>query len=216
VAVTDPVALPPVVLLHGWGGSARSAWTRSGWERELAARGRDVVAIDLPGHGAAEAPRDPGYYAGLVELVEARLPEGTPLDVVGFSLGGKLAILLALRDPARFRRLVVAGVGENLFSREQGGLLGEALRDGIVAGTARPIREMVVYVWQSDNDPEAVMACLMRPWTPPTPEAVSGLSVPVLLVAGDEDSVVGSTPYAREFRDSALAFIGSTSSVPVH
>jgi pimeloyl-ACP methyl ester carboxylesterase len=223
---------PPVVLLHGWGGSARSAWIRPGWVDDLRAAGREAVAIDLPGHGAAEAPHDPAAYADLVGLVQPRLPDG-PLDVIGFSLGGKLALLLALADPARFRRLVVAGVGENLFSRERSAQLAAALRDGVDGDCPPPVRDMAVYVWQSDNDPRALMACLTRPWAPPTAQALRGLDVPVLLAVGDQDTAVGSvgaladalpraeliglpgvdhlaTPYSRRLREAALAFLAAT------
>jgi len=228
-------ALPPVVLLHGWGGSSGSTWVRPGWVDDLRARGREVTAIDLPGHGASKAPHDPAYYAEIVEIVESQLPQAPVLDVVGFSLGGKLAILLALGDPGRFRRLVVAGVGENIFSREQGGeLLAAVLRDGITDDCPAPLRDMVVYVWQSGNDPEAILACLTRPWTPPTPEQITGLSTSILLAAAAADPVAGSldplaaclpnaevirlagvdhlsTPYSRQLRVSALDFLSAES-----
>jgi 2-succinyl-6-hydroxy-2,4-cyclohexadiene-1-carboxylate synthase len=91
-----------VVLLHGFGG------TRRAWDgvTELLPRERyRPLALDLPGHGeAADAPR-PISFGGCVEHVLARAPEDFVL--CGYSLGGRIALHLALAAPERVRRLVL-------------------------------------------------------------------------------------------------------------
>ena len=52
-------AAPPVVLVHGWGGSFESTWQRSGFTALLEDAGLDVVGVDLLGHGTAPKPHDP-------------------------------------------------------------------------------------------------------------------------------------------------------------
>lgn len=85
----------PLLLLHGLGGSWRS------WDtvlNSLAAR-RAIIAIDLPGHGETPAEADSGTFAGLTNSVETFLEtEGlSGIDVVGSSMGARLALELARR-----------------------------------------------------------------------------------------------------------------------
>lgn len=85
----------PLLLLHGLGGSWRS------WDtvlNSLAAQ-RAIIAIDLPGHGETPAEADSGTFAGLTRSVETFLKtEGLGgIDVVGSSMGARLALELARR-----------------------------------------------------------------------------------------------------------------------
>ncbi|MBW3534150.1 MAG: alpha/beta hydrolase [Gemmatimonadetes bacterium] len=102
---------PPLLLLHGFGAS-RFTWRR--WVPELAGR-HTLYLVDLKGCGAAPKPRDGAYgphdQAELLHrlVVEEDLRE---LAVLGHSLGGGLALLLALRledagEGWRLRRLVL-------------------------------------------------------------------------------------------------------------
>src|SRR5690348_13381526 len=103
-----------VVLVHGWGGSFDSTWRRSGFTELLADAGRDVIGVDLLGHGTAPKPHDPAAYEDLTVRVADALPD-EPVDAVGFSLGAMTLLRMAIADSSRFRRLVLAGVGNNLF-----------------------------------------------------------------------------------------------------
>ncbi len=89
---------PGLLLIHGVGSSQRT------WEHLIPplARGRRVIAVDLPGHGASPAEDDSGTFAGLVRSLEAFL-DGNGLaqvDMVGSSLGGRLVLELARRGKA--------------------------------------------------------------------------------------------------------------------
>ena len=187
-------AQPPVVLLHGWGGSFEATWTRSGWVESLLAAGREVHDLDLPGHGRP-ASIDPADYADLAGELAGRLPVGA-LDAVAYSLGAKLALALAIRSPGRFRRLVLAGVGDNLFAPEPGGAaLAEALERGVDATTPPGLAALVRYAEPGGGDPRALAAVLRRPPNPVF--AVTDLRgvADVLLVNGDADRI--ATPDAR-------------------
>src|SRR2546430_16431988 len=119
----------PVVLLHGLATSSARTWGENGWLDLLADAGREAVPIDILGHGTAERPHDPAAYADLEGYVAERLPDG-PLDAVGFSLGARLLLGVAMAEPARFRRIVTLGVGRNLFERGASDLIVEAVRSG--------------------------------------------------------------------------------------
>jgi 2-succinyl-6-hydroxy-2,4-cyclohexadiene-1-carboxylate synthase len=91
-----------IVLLHGFSGTSR-AW--DGVVEQLDRERYLPLAIDLPGHGeAAGAPR-PITFAGCVADVLTRAPERFAL--CGYSLGGRIALHVALAAPERVTRLVL-------------------------------------------------------------------------------------------------------------
>jgi pimeloyl-ACP methyl ester carboxylesterase len=101
---------PPVLFIHGFLSRAESDWPHEHWSAPLAARGRGAIAPDLPAHGAS-GPVDDARSVTVTSLVEALagLLAG-PSDVVGYSLGARLAWSLAARYPDRVRRLVLGGL----------------------------------------------------------------------------------------------------------
>ncbi len=108
----------PVVLLHGFTGSVRSTWKPTGLMDLLADFDHECIAVDLPGHGEAEMKsHDPAHYTSLEADLLASLPDG-PLDGVGFSAGARILLVMASLEPTRWGRLVVAGVGNNLFQSD--------------------------------------------------------------------------------------------------
>ncbi|HEY5154855.1 MAG TPA: alpha/beta fold hydrolase, partial [Acidimicrobiales bacterium] len=108
---------PPVALVHGFATSCARTWGETGWLDLLADAGRTVIGIDLLGHGEAPKPHDPAAYEALEDLVLGQLPD-EPVDAVGFSLGARTLLVLASAHPERFHRLVLAGVGANLFRHD--------------------------------------------------------------------------------------------------
>ena len=55
----------PVMCVHGWGGSFTDTWERNGFTALLADAGREVIGVDLLGHGQAPKPHEPEAYADL-------------------------------------------------------------------------------------------------------------------------------------------------------
>ncbi|ONF73023.1 alpha/beta fold hydrolase [Amycolatopsis keratiniphila] len=95
---TGPSGGVPVVLLHALGSKAGT------WDDFAARLDRRVVAVDLPGHGDSAHVESYSLDAmadGVAELL------GEEADLVGHSMGGRVAVLLAQRLPGRVRRLVV-------------------------------------------------------------------------------------------------------------
>lgn len=86
----------PLLLVHGLGSSGRSAWTTI--MKALAGR-REVIALDLPGHGDSPAEADSGTFAGVARSLDHWLEsEGLAgVDMVGSSLGGRLVLEMARR-----------------------------------------------------------------------------------------------------------------------
>jgi 4,5:9,10-diseco-3-hydroxy-5,9,17-trioxoandrosta-1(10),2-diene-4-oate hydrolase len=108
---------PPLLLLHGHEQSA-SGWR---WVIPALARTHRVLALSLPGHG--DTAPGVGCYAPGADLTPFvagfldTLGVGAPLDVVGHSAGGVLALRLALAEPQRIRTLTLvdsAGLGREV------------------------------------------------------------------------------------------------------
>lgn len=97
----------PLLLLHGFTGTADS------WSQQIEAWSADyrVIAPDLLGHGGSAAPADPAEYAlerqaaSLAQLLQ--LLEAAPAVVMGYSMGARLALVLALEHPLVVERLVL-------------------------------------------------------------------------------------------------------------
>jgi pimeloyl-ACP methyl ester carboxylesterase len=201
---------PPVLLLHGLATSAQRTWRETGWIDLLGDLGRTVLAPDLLGHGEAPKPHDPEAYADLEDRVLDVLPE-EPVDAVGFSLGARTLLVLASEHPERFRRLVVAGVGANLFRDDDGHseqlarvLAGEAGDDGD-AGSHPTVGYFQRLAAAPDADPLAVAALLRRPRQRRlTDDALARITLPVLVVLGDADFAGPADPLVERLPDVRL------------
>jgi pimeloyl-ACP methyl ester carboxylesterase len=136
----------PILLIHGLGGRWQN-WLEN--IPRLAAQ-RRVVAVDLPGFGHSQLPLEPISITGYARVLD-RACDLLELDaaiVVGNSLGGAVATELALRHPARVRRLVLvapAGLEPGQLSPQGAklalaavGRLRTALPNGLSGTLARP------------------------------------------------------------------------------
>lgn len=119
------------------------------------------------------------------------MPEG-PVDLVGFSLGAKLALDIAVRWPHRVRRMVLGGIGNNAFAPETvGEAAASALEHGPGPDTPPGVRAFLATWDPALNDPLAVAAVLRRPANPQLTEAeIAGIATPVAVINGSDDFVM--------------------------
>jgi pimeloyl-ACP methyl ester carboxylesterase len=206
--MTDAV---PIVLVHGWGGSFATTWEQSGFTALIAAAGRPVIAIDLLGHGNAPKPHDPAAYGDLTRRVVDALPDG-PVDAVGFSLGALTLLRVAVERPTRFRRLVLAGIGHNVFERddEVTARIVEAIESGGDTDDNRA-RLFAQYAHQPGNDPVALAAIMKgRTGTELQPADLAAVDVPVLVAVGDQDFVLPADGLVEALPDARLVTLRRT------
>lgn len=111
---------PTVVLLHGFTGSAQS-W--GGLTDRMVAAGWRVIAPDLPGHGDTGGSQDPERCrieraaADVIALCDA-LTTG-PIALLGYSMGGRLALYTALAYPQRIRALILESASPGLADADE-------------------------------------------------------------------------------------------------
>jgi 2-succinyl-6-hydroxy-2,4-cyclohexadiene-1-carboxylate synthase len=192
-----------MILLHGFAGTHRA------WDGVIARLPSDVqtVAPDLPGHGAKANARRPISFEDCVDDVLALAPERFTL--CGYSLGGRVALHVALAAPARVTRMVLisstAGIeeeSERALRREADKRLadeleGDSFEEFIERWRSQPLfagePSAAAELAREDhrrNRPEALAAVLrglgsgtMEPLWKRLPE----LQMPVDVLAGDRD-----------------------------
>jgi 2-succinyl-6-hydroxy-2,4-cyclohexadiene-1-carboxylate synthase len=194
-----------VVLLHGFSGTHR-AW--DGVAARLHPQRYRPLALDLPGHGDAAGAKRPITFAGCVEDVLARSPERFPL--CGYSLGGRVALHVALAAPERVARLVLvcstAGI-EDPDERAERRLADHRLADEL----ERVPFEDFIERWRTQplfaEDPPAVGALAREDQRRNRPDALAAvlrgigtgemdplwdrlpeLAMPVTVLVGDRDA----------------------------
>ncbi len=162
----------PVVLIHGLGSSEQINWRLPGTIK-LLAESHQVIAFDLRGHGRSGKPEKESDYG--VEMSEdvVRLMDHLKIEkahVVGYSLGGMIAMKVAVDHPERVKSLVLGGMG---WLKE-----GSALQD----------------FWSrlpgdrgGGQTPPACIKSLGK--LAVSEEAVKGLKMPIAVLIGDRDPV---------------------------
>jgi len=119
----------PVVMLHDFGQSS-DFWLECGVATDCLAQGRQVVLIDLRGHGNSSSPADPNAYSAIEcsQDVNAVLDHAgiSRADFLGYGWGGRIALTLTAFAPDRVQALAVGGC-HPFAERVQ---LSEVLADG--------------------------------------------------------------------------------------
>ncbi len=204
----------PLLLAHGFTGSAAS-W--SGLAPTLRQAHR-VIAVDLLGHGRSDTPHDPDRYAierqadDLAALLDALDIETA--DVIGYSMGARIALVLAMRHAARVGRLVLESPSAGLIDDEERArrrVADEALadrieRDGIIAfvdewesrpmfasHSALPLQARSQLREERLGQRPSGLAGSLRGagqgTMAPLRDRLSGVACPVLIIVGELDSV---------------------------
>lgn len=203
----------PLVLLHGFTGSLEN------WASHQAnfSRHYRTIAIDLIGHGRTDSPKDLTRYrmencARDLKAILTELAESEPVNLLGYSMGGRLALYMAVACPAWINRLVLESASPGLkteaekrerIERDEQ-LKYSIIRDGIASFVqkwekiplfasheklAPPVRAKL-RGQRMKNNPLGLANSLIGMGTGVQPslwESLSGLEMPVLLMAGALD-----------------------------
>jgi 2-succinyl-6-hydroxy-2,4-cyclohexadiene-1-carboxylate synthase len=193
-----------LVLLHGFGGTHR-AWDRV--VAELDPQRYTLLALDLPGHGAASSHEGPITFEACVGAVLAASPASFAL--CGYSMGGRVALHVALAAPERVSRLMLVSTSAGIEDAEERGarrLADRALAyeleqapfdEFIERWRAQPLFaedpaevDALAREDQRRNDPRALVAAMRGLSTgemQPLWSRLGELTMPVTIVVGERD-----------------------------
>ncbi|MBB5958667.1 pimeloyl-ACP methyl ester carboxylesterase [Saccharothrix tamanrassetensis] len=189
---TSEVTGPPVVLIHGFAASGTGDWPAERWAGPLAAAGRETVVVHLPGHAGGPAV-DSADEVTTGHLLR-RLAEGigsAEVDVVGYSLGARLAWDLAATRAVAVRRLVLGGLSPvEPFAAVDLAAARAALRGG--PQPADPLTGFITGMVSGEGqDAESLLRLVEGLAREPFDPAARAPEVPTLFVAGQEDPMAG-------------------------
>lgn len=221
-----------VLLIHGWGACLYSfAETIPA----LAAHGHRVIAIDLPGYGLSDKPRDERkyttrYMSEAVALVAQRAGVNR-FAMVGHSMGGKIALDEAVRRAPGLERMVLINpvglgvvpivpvlrpVAPRLVDRFTPRLVTRGLVRAILevafATPQRPTARDVEEYWAPSQFDEYAMACRATlhhaDWRRTPVEALQAITLPVLVIISGRDRMVrGAAKRARHIPSARIVNI---------
>ncbi len=161
----------PVVLIHGLHASADINWRLPGVMSTLA-RDHQVIALDLPGHGGSDKPHEPEAYGKQMSEDVLLLLDHLKIKkthIVGYSLGGMVAMRFIVDHPDRVISATIGGMG---WLREGGKL--QKFWERI------PVRE-------GDRTPPECIHEIGK--LALTREELEGIKVPAIVIVGDRDPV---------------------------
>ena len=186
-----------VVLVHGFSANRQEGWGRTGWFEAFSRRGARVLALDLRGHGQSARSHDPADYAqtAMADDIIALMDQAgvTRADVIGFSLGARLALLTTLRHADRVDRLILAGVGARLLEPSaQVGLMAQAMEADDPDAIAHPLlKGFRQFADAQGEDRLALAACSRGAAFSFAAEDLERVLSPTLVVAGARDALAG-------------------------
>jgi pimeloyl-ACP methyl ester carboxylesterase len=164
----------PVVLLHGGGDSGEHSFEQ---QIELLAQHHHIIAPDQVGQGHTPDVPGPLSYTHMMEDTVAviRMLGSRSVDVVGFSDGGIIALMLAARYPQLVRRMAISGVNispEGLTDEQR-----EELRAS-QAPEPKSIDEKLAQLWLTSPTKDELSL-----------QILSTIHKPVLVISGDRDAI---------------------------
>ncbi|MFJ9690735.1 alpha/beta fold hydrolase [Kitasatospora sp. NPDC101183] len=191
----DVAPATPVLLLHGFASDGETDWIATGTAAELAAAGHTVLVADLPGHGASPAPGSPeqatapAQAAALLAALDAVGVDG--FDLVGYSLGARLAWEIPALADGRVGRVVLGGLSPmDPFAAVDTAALHRAVADGSEPGDQ--LTAMIARLVRSHGERAAGLATCVEGLgrTPFDPGSWAASAAP-LFVVGAEDPLTG-------------------------
>jgi pimeloyl-ACP methyl ester carboxylesterase len=198
IAYLDEGEGAPIVLVHGFASTKEVNWLHPGWIATLTGAGRRVIALDNRGHGESSKLYEPADYhtsrmAGDVRALIDHLNLGRA-DVLGYSMGARIAAFLAFEYPEHVRSVVLGGLGMHLID---GVGLPESIAGALEAPSLADVTDpqgstFRAFADQTKSDRRALAACIRGSRQTLTRAQAAAIPVPTLVAVGGKDTIAGS------------------------
>ncbi|NQX79115.1 MAG: alpha/beta hydrolase [Hyphomicrobiaceae bacterium] len=212
IAYTDQGDGDPILLLHGFASNITTNWIDTKWISYLLREDRRVIAMDHRGHGQSQKIHDPKLYSADIMAQDARrLLDYLNVDcsdIMGYSMGARVAAFLALAHPEKVRSVILGGLGFNIVcDMPNTSLIADALEassvDLIKNNMARTFR---VFAEQTCSDLVALAACIRSSRNSISKEDIALINCPVLVAVGTNDDIAGSARDLAKLIPNAQSF----------
>jgi len=204
----------PIVLIHGYASTHAVNWLFTQWVKTLTEDGRRVILLDNRGHGQSQKFYKPEDYAlekmaaDVLHLLDHLGVERA--DVMGYSLGARIATQIALLAPKRVRSLILGGIGINLIDRSgvPGGLA-EAMEAERIEDIDDPgLKIFRGFAEHTRSDLRALAACARGARSDLNPAQLKEIDAPTLICTGTRDDVASDPhPLAPLFKNAHVVDI---------
>jgi pimeloyl-ACP methyl ester carboxylesterase len=204
-------ARAPIVLVHGFASTKEANWVAPGWIDTLTRAGRRAIALDNRGHGESTKFYDPARYHSAVMAADVRtLMDHLGLaraDLMGYSMGARIAAFLALAHPDRVRGLILGGLGIRLV---EGVGLPESIAEALEAPSITQVTDPQGYAFrafaqQTRSDLKALAACIRGSRQTLSREEMGRITAPTLIGVGTRDPIAGSAQELAALMPNAVA-----------
>ena len=187
-----------ILLVHGFATNRVECWRRLGWYGAFERKRFRTVALDCRGHGESSKPHDASCYSRDVIIADIfALMDHLGVsraDVMGYSMGARIALAAAQSNPARFDHVVFGGIGGRMLELRPGDNgMAEAMEAADADGIADPLLRSFRHFADEQGEDRQALAALARArvHSAEATSAYAALQRTVLVVAGARDALAG-------------------------
>jgi pimeloyl-ACP methyl ester carboxylesterase len=187
----------PILLIHGFASTHAVNWVFPQWVKTLHGAGRRVILYDVRGHGRSDKLYEPEAYTMDVLARDAlALLDHLAIDrvdVMGYSMGARIAAFLQRLAPERLRSVIMGGLGHSLV---EGGTLPIGIADAMDAPALESLtdphqRMFRAFADATKSDRRALAACIRGARQLMDADEVARIDCPVLVAVGTADDIAG-------------------------